>query len=281
MQNKASVSAKWLLENFECDDVCVFDCSWHLPAAGRDGAAEFRDAHIPGAHFFNIDTIVDPASPLPHTLPDPATFEKAAQALGINQNSHVVFYDISDLKSAARGWWMMRAMGHERVSVLDGGLRAWQAAGGTIEQSITTRETGDFKANFRPDLVRGKDDIVAIIENGGDQIIDARANARFRGDAPEPRAGVRSGHMPGALNLPYGSLYDADGRLKPTADLKAIFQAAGIDTGGPIVASCGSGVTACNLAHALFELGNSRAAVYDGSWSEWGRADDVPIETGS
>lgn len=281
MTAAASVSASWLLDNLKQPDVRVFDASWHLPAAGRNGAEEFQAGHVPGARFFDIDAIVDPASGLPHTLPDAATFEAHLQAHGVNTGEHLVFYDNSALRSAARGWWMMRSMGHDRVSVLDGGLNAWRMAGGAVRMGAADAvRPGDFAANFQPHLVRAKDDILDIIETGSSTIIDARSPGRFRAEEPEPRPDARGGHMPGAANVPYASLYGDDGHLKPDSELAAAFEAAGVDTDAPIVTSCGSGVTACNLAHALYRLGNSEVAVYDGSWSEWGRLEGAPIETG-
>lgn len=284
MRESALVSAEWLLENFNNSDVRILDASMDativFPDAWKSGPSEFAAAHIPGAQYFDIDATSDASSGLPHTVPSPEAFQGVMQALGINQNDHVVVYDNSLLRSAARAWWMLRVMGHSNVSVLDGGFAAWQAVGGPLEQSTGKPTAGDFVANFQSALFRSKTDMLENIQTRDAQVIDARGAPRFAGEVAEPRPGLKSGHIPNARNVPFSSLYEADGRLKPATDLAAAFEAAEVDTDAPINTSCGSGVTACNLALALYELGNQNVAVYDGSWVEWGSAADVPIATG-
>lgn len=284
MRESALVSAKWLLENYTRSNVKLLDASMDativFPDAWKSGPEEFVEAHIPGAQFFNIDATSDTSSGLPHTLPSPQGFESVMRSLGINQGDHVVVYDNSMLRSAARGWWMLRVMGHTHVSVLDGGFEAWKSAGGPIEAGARTPEAGNFVSNFCPALFRNKSDMLENITTPSAQIVDARGAPRFAGEVQEPRPGLASGHIPGAKNVPFSTLYEPNGMLKPTEDLSALFEAANVNAAAAINTSCGSGVTACNLALALFELGNTEVAVYDGSWVEWGSAGDVPIETG-
>ena len=275
------VTADWLLSNRE--NVRIFDASNHLPTANRRPNEEFESAHIPGAGRFDIDRIADPDSPLPHTVPSPEVFEGHMRALGLHSDDYVVLYDDSDVKSAARAWWMLRLFGHERVSILDGGLAAWKQAGGALESgAAVTRQAGSFTS--RPaigvgvvtmDQLRG-----SMAEGTAGQILDARAAARFAGEAPEPRKGLRAGHIPGSCNLPFSTLFDEDGRYRDTAVIRDLFDKAGIDVGAPVTTTCGSGVTACALAVGLALIGNDRTIVYDGSWTEWG-ASDAPIETGN
>lgn len=285
MNDGGLVNVNWLLENYQRPDVCILDASMDatvvFPDANPSGPAEFAAAHIPGAHYFDIDKTADPTSGLPHTLPQPDAFEKTARSLGINTSDHIVVYDNSMLRSAARAWWMFRTMGHTRVSVLDGGLAAWQQAGGPIESGMVTPAPGNFTSNFRADLFRSKADMMEILKNGGATIVDARGAPRFNGEVAEPRAGLASGHIPGAANVPFTSLYTTDGHLKTAVELEQAFESVGVAVSSTIATSCGSGVTACNLALALYSLGNTSVAVYDGSWVEWGSAGDVPIETAS
>ena len=256
----------------------VLDASWHLPAAGRDARAEFESAHIPGARFFDLDATSDPASPLPHMLPSPEAFAAAVSALGVGPASRVAIYDTNrGAMAACRLWWMFRVFGHDAVAVLDGGLAAWIDAGLPVESGASaSAPSGGFTARFRPRLVRSADAVAA----GGETPIDARSAARFAGAAPEPRPGLAGGHIPGARNLPFDRLFDAEsGRFLAPDDLRARFADAGIDLSAPLVASCGSGVTACVLVHALHQLGQGAVPVYDGSWAEWG-AGGRPVETG-
>ena len=274
------VTADWLLSN--CENVRIFDASNHLPTANRQPNEEFEDAHIPGAGRFDIDRIADPDSSLPHTVPSPEVFEGHMRALGLHDDNHVVLYDDSDVKSAARAWWMLRLFGHERVSILNGGLAAWKQAGGALESgAAATRQAGTFTS--RP--ANGADVVTMAQLRGGiadgtaGQILVARAAARFAGEAPEPRKGLRAGHIPGSYNLPFSTLFDEDGRYRDAAVIRVLFEKAGIDVGAPVTTTCGSGVTACALAVGLALIGNDRTIIYDGSWTEWG-ASDAPIETG-
>lgn len=284
MSESALVSAEWLLKNLNRPDMKILDASMDatviFPDAWKSGPKEFQEAHIPGAQYFDIDATSDTSSGLPHTLPSPEAFQSVMQSLGLNADDHIIVYDNSLLRSAARGWWMLRVMGHSKVSVLDGGLDAWKKAGGALESGTTKPATGNFVASFRADLFRNKSDMLANIQSQKSQVVDARGTPRFAGEVQEPRPGLASGHIPNARNVPFSSLYEGDGTLKPVAQLATIFEAAEVDTKAPINTSCGSGVTACNLALALYELGNKDVAVYDGSWVEWGSAGDVPIETG-
>ena len=275
------VSADWLKTNLH--QVVVFDASSHLPTAGRNPREEFLAAHIPGAQRFDIDRIADPDSQLPHMAPSPDDFAIHMRALGLTNDDHVVMYDDSDVKSAARGWWMMRLFGHATVSILDGGLAAWKSAGGTLESGPSDdRQAGNFTA--RPAAGVGVVDMAALlagIESGtAGQILDARAAARFAGAAPEPRKGLRAGHIPGSRNLPFTDLLNEDGTYRDAHSMRDLFAATGITPDSPVVTSCGSGVTACVLAVGLHLLGNEAVSVYDGSWTEWG-ASDAPIETGA
>lgn len=284
MTESGLVSASWLLDNYKRDNIRILDASMDatviFPDTWQSGPAEFEQAHIPGAHYFDIDKTSDTSSGLPHTLPQPEAFQATMRSLGINGRDHVIVYDNSLLRSAARGWWMLRVMGHTRVSVLDGGLEAWKQAGGPVEAGTPDIIEGDFEARFQPELFRSKSDMLDIVLRGGPLIVDARGAPRFNGDVKEPRPGLASGHIPGAVNVPFSSLYTADGLLRPRAELKSVFAQSKVDAGQALVTSCGSGVTACNLALALHELGNNEVAVYDGSWVEWGSSNDVPIETG-
>ena len=275
------VSADWLASNL--GSVRVFDASSHLPTVKRDAGAEFLAAHIPGALRFDIDAIADKTHPMPHMVPTPGFFAESLQALGVNQNDHVVVYDDSDVKTAARAWWMMRLFGHARVSILDGGLAAWKAAGGALERGEPSDvPRGNFTAGAAVGVgVVDIDRLAAAVAGGtAGQIADARAAARYAGDAPEPRPGLRAGHIPGSCNLPFTRLLNEDGTMRDAAAIRTVFAEAGIDPDAPVTASCGSGVTACVLAAGLALAGNRQVTVYDGSWTEWGSSEE-PIETGS
>lgn len=273
------VSPEWLIQHLDHSSIVVIDASWHMPDTGRKGADDFAVRHIPGAQFFDTDAISDTSSPYPHMLPAPADFAAAIGALGIGNDSLVIVYDDSAVRSAARLWWSLRAMGHDAVAVLSGGLAGWIAAGGTVTDMPSQITPRTFVPDFQPDLVRSRTDVLAAI--GNTQILDARAAARFEGSAPEPRPGLRSGHIPGARNLPFGQLFNSDGHLKPAEQLEAAYGAAGIDTSAPVITSCGSGITASVLALGLATLGRHDTAVYDGSWTEWGSDPDLPLETGA
>jgi thiosulfate/3-mercaptopyruvate sulfurtransferase len=276
------VSTQWLADNLGRPGVVVLDATYHLPTVKRDARAEYAGEHIPGALFFDIDTIADPDSSLPHMLPTPESFARTVEALGIGSDDHVVAYDSYGLMSAARPWWMFRVFGHDRVSVLDGGLAKWKREGRPVTGAKSVPAPAKrFQPRPRPDLVRSKDHLLGNLKDRSEQILDARAAGRFQGTAPEPRAGLRSGHIPGSINLPYNRLVDADAQTVLARDaLREQFTKAGVDLGRPIVTSCGSGVTACVLALGLELAGAKHVAVYDGSWSEWGLPGNTPVETG-
>ena len=275
------VSTAWLAERLGDPDVRVVDGSWWMPAEARSGHAEFLEAHIPGAVFFDIDRIADHETDLPHMLPSPDAFAQAAGRLGLSRYATVVAYDTFGVRAAARVWWTLRVMGFEKVFVLDGGLRAWRAKGRAVESGEAFPQPTAVSHAFEPALLRNVDDIRALLTSKAAQIVDARSGPRFRGEVAEPRAGLRSGHMPGARNLPFDSLLQADGRMKPAAELAQLFRSAGVDLDQPVVTSCGSGITASVLALALARLGRDQAAVYDGSWTEWGGLPDTPVATGA
>lgn len=277
---EALVSTAWLAEHLHAPDVRIVDGSWYLPAMKRDPRAEFLAEHIPGAVYFDIDTISDKSSPLPHMLPSPEQFSAQVRKLGLGDGNKIVVYDGLGLFSAARVWWMFRVFGHEDVAVLDGGLRKWKAEGRVLETSAPIARERHFTARLNSLLVRDVDDVRRNVATRREQVIDARSPGRFAGREPEPRQGLRSGHIPGSKNLPFGEIVDpASGTLLPADALAARFAAAGIDPAKPIVASCGSGVSACTLALGLHLIGAHQVAVYDGSWTEWGGRPDTPIET--
>jgi thiosulfate/3-mercaptopyruvate sulfurtransferase len=277
------VDSGWLAERLGDSRVRVIDASFHLAAANRDPVTEFLDQHIPGARFFDVDHISDPDGNLPHMLSSPERFAECVGALGIGNHDHVIAYDANGGGMAAmRAWWMFRVFGHEKVSVLNGGLIKWLAEDRNCESGPADAQAAPYAAaSLNAGLVRSIEQVRANIKNGGDQIVDVRAKGRFNGTEPEPRPGMRSGHIPGSLNLPFGGLLDGERNMvmRPAGELEAIIDAAGIDRARPIAASCGSGVTACVLAFALYLIGTEDAAVYDGSWTEWGGRPDTPIET--
>ena len=274
------VTTNWLAERLGRAGLVAFDTTKYLPNEPKDGLTEFRAAHVPGARFFDIDAIADPDTTLPHMVPSAGRFGQMLSALGVSNDSTVVFYDQKGLASAARGWWMMGLFGHDRAAVLDGGLPMWRAEGRAVE----TGDPGPAPAaSFRPDLratrLRGVGDLLANVASAGELVLDARAAGRFTGAVPEPRAGMRSGHIPGSANLPYTDLLAADQTLLSPAALRAKLTAAGVDGARPVVTSCGSGVTACILTLAMTVAGLPAGAVYDGSWTEWGGRPDTPVET--
>ena len=270
------VSAEWLRDAFERPDVVVLDASWHMPATRRDGASEFELGHIPGAAFFSIDGIADPDSTLPHMVPTAEAFAAAVGALGVGAGDHVVCYATEGIGTAPRAWWMFRLFGHERVSVLDGGLPAWTASGGTLVKGPARPRPRAFQATFNPARIRDLAAVRANLEAATELVVDARSAGRFAGTEAEPRPGLRGGHIPGSVNLPYQTLLDGP-RMLPPEELRARLEAAGLAGDRPPVFTCGSGVSACTLALGLTLTGRDDWAVYDGSWSEWGGREDVPV----
>ncbi|MEO6339732.1 MAG: 3-mercaptopyruvate sulfurtransferase [Caulobacteraceae bacterium] len=275
------ISTAELAARFGEPGLRILDASWFLPGVPRDPKAEFLERHIPGAAFFDLEQISDHASHLPHMLPTPEAFAEAAGALGVGDGDAVVTYASDGLVPAARAWWMFRAMGFDKVRVLNGGLPQWLSEERPVQSGPTTPSPARFTARLRPDLVRSFDAVGDTLATGSAQVIDVRAAGRFRGDAPEPRPGLRAGHMPGATNLPHSALLSPDGAMLDASDLAAQFAAASIDADKPVIASCGSGVSACVAALALARLGQWDAAVYDGSWVDWGSRPDAPVVTGS
>jgi thiosulfate/3-mercaptopyruvate sulfurtransferase len=274
----ALVSTDWLAAHLRDADLRVLDGSWHMPQAKRDPRAEFVNAHVPGAVFFDIDGIADHSTPLPHMLPTADAFGDAVGGLGVASGDRVVVYDTRGVVSAARVWWTFRAFGHDAVAVLDGGLPKWNAEGRALESGEAKPVRRVFRAAPQPALVR---DLAAMRDNlttPREQVLDARSAGRFAATEPEPRAGLRGGHIPGSLNLPSDTLVRADGTLLSPADLRKRFEAAGIQFDRPVTTTCGSGITASVLAFALHLLGHPRVAVYDGSWTEWGGRTDTPVE---
>jgi thiosulfate/3-mercaptopyruvate sulfurtransferase len=278
----ALVSTDWLANHLDAPDVRVVDGSFTLPGVRPTAAELYAERHIPGAVFFDIDDIADAESPLPHMLPSAEKFAQRMRRLGLGDGHRIVVYDSAGLSSAGRPWWMLRVFGHRDVAILDGGLPKWLAEGRPVTDELPMPRERHFTARLNTLLVRGKAQLLDNLESGREQVLDARARARFAGTATEPREGLRSGHIPGSLNLPYDELTDRETHtVLPAEELARRFAAAGLERGRPVVTSCGSGVTACALAFGLHLLGWSDAAVYDGSWSEWGLPGDTPVETGA
>lgn len=274
-----TVDAGWLEERLGEPGISIVDASWYLPAQKRDAKAEYGAAHIPGAVFLDQDAISDPDSKLPHTLATPQYFAQFVGGLGISADDTIVVYDGPGFFSAPRAWWMFRVMGMFQVYVLDGGFDRWKAAGRPVTAEPTKVAPCVFHADFDASRVASLADMRHVVDDGAVQIADARSPGRFAGSEPEPRAGVRSGHMPGARNMPASALSE-NGELLPKSRLKAVIEEAGIDLSGPIVTSCGSGITAAAITLALETLGHTDNRLYDGSWTEWGGRTDTPVETG-
>jgi len=276
------VSSEWLAEALGAPDLMVFDATKYLPNEPFDGLTKYREAHIPGARFFDIDVVADPDTNLPHMAPTAGRFARLMGEMGVSNATRVIFYDQKGLQSSARGWWLMKLFGHEKTAVLDGGLPKWLAEGRATESSdAKSAAPTSYTPDFRADLVKGIGDVKRIIADGSALILDARAKGRFDGTAPEPRPGLPSGHMPGAKSVPFNELLNADFTMKDAAALRARFAAAGADGATPIVTSCGTGVTACILALGLKQAGLGDAAIYDGSWTEWAARPETQKEKSS
>jgi thiosulfate/3-mercaptopyruvate sulfurtransferase len=277
---KTLVSTKWLAAHLKDPDLRILDASWYMPADGRDPRAEYDAAHIPGARFFDIDDISDQRSDLPHMVPPVEKFMSRMRAMGIGDGHQVVVYDGAGLMSAARVWWHFRLMGQPNIAVLDGGLPKWQVEGHDIEDMPPIVRDRHMTVRVQNHMVRDVTQVSSASKLGDHEIIDARSGARFRGEAPEPREGLRGGHIPGARSVPFVDLLNPDKTLKDPDALRAVFVAAGVDLSKPAITTCGSGVTAAILSLAMERIGKSDHALYDGSWSEWGAFPTLPIATG-
>ena len=277
---KTLVSTDWLAKHINDPDLRILDASWYLPAMGRDAKAEYEAGHIPGARFFDIDDVSDQRSTLPHMVPPIEKFMSRLRAMGVGDGHQVVVYDGAGVFSAARVWWLFRLMGQDNIAVLDGGLPKWQAEGREIEDLPPVIRDRHMTVRRQAHLVRDVTQVSSASKLRDHEIIDARAPGRFRGEEPEPREGMRAGHIPGAKNVHYAVLQNGDGTMKDPAGLKAAFEAAGVDLGMPAITSCGSGVTASILNLALEVIGKRDHSLYDGSWSEWGQFPTLPVATG-
>ena len=277
---KTLVSTNWLAAHLKDPDLRLLDASWYLPEAGRNAKDEYNEAHIPGARFFDIDEISDQRSDLPHMAPPIEKFMSRMRAMGVGDGHQIVIYDGAGLLSAARVWWLFKLMGFETVAVLDGGLPKWKAEGHELEDMPPMVRDRHMTVRFQNQLVRDVTQVSAASKLNDHVIVDARAASRFRGEAPEPREGLRAGHIPGSRSVPFTTLLNEDRTMKSPEECRAIFEAAGVDLSKPVITSCGSGVTAAILALALERLGHRQWSLYDGSWAEWGMFPTVPVATG-
>ncbi len=279
---EALVPTEWLAAHIGDPHVRVVDASFKLPGITPTAREDYDRGHIPGAVFFDIDDIAEPGTSLPHMIPSPELFARKMEGLGIGDDDRVIVCDSAGLSSAGRAWWMLRLFGHHNVALLDGGLPKWKAEGRPLETAVPNPPRRRFSARFDPALVRDKQALLDNLSTRREQVVDARAAGRFDGSAEETRPGLRRGHIPGSRNLPYDRVTDPQTRrLRDADELSCLFRDAGVALDRPIVTSCGSGVTACALAFALHLIGHPSAAVYDGSWSEWGLPGDTPVETGA
>jgi thiosulfate/3-mercaptopyruvate sulfurtransferase len=276
MPNSPFVSTEWLAAHLNDENISIIDASWYLPTMNRDGKKEFAEGHIPKAHHFDIDAIADRSTHLPHMLPSSNEFADIVGAMGISDTDHIIVYDGAGLFAAARVWWTFKVMGAKNVSILEGGAPKWKAEGRVWTNAATVRQTKKFNVSFDAANVADIATIKITLQSQSAQIVDARPADRFRGDAPEPRPGLKSGHIPGSFNVPFGEVVK-NGTLVDDKGLKAAFRNAGVDLSKPVITSCGSGVSAAILALALETLGSPAKALYDGSWAEWGGRDDCDV----
>lgn len=275
------VSTQWLADRLNDPKVKILDATFKLPGMVPLPIDDYRAAHIPGAVFFDVDAVSDHANPLPHMYPNEEQFGRDLGALGVSNDDTVVIYDAGGWMAAPRAWWMLLSFGHKDVRVLDGGLKKWTAENRAVEKGDATPKPATYKATFDAQRVRSMNQMIGNLESKAEQVIDARPAGRFDGSVPEPRAGLRGGHIPGSRNVPFATLFDANtGAMKSLDELRAAFSGAGVDLQKPIVTSCGSGVSAGVVTLALYRLGIANTALYDGSWSEWGMPDGPPVETG-
>jgi thiosulfate/3-mercaptopyruvate sulfurtransferase len=274
------VSTDWLEEQLGAPDLKVIDGTLFLPGEARDARAEYESEHIPGAVFLDLEEVSDTSNPIPHMVPPEAKFASRMASLGLGDGQRFVVYDNSPLHSAARAWWMLKSFGAHYVAILDGGLQKWKAEGRALESGRPQVRHGHFSPSFDAGAVVDKDSVAGLLGSGGHEIVDARGSGRFTGEEAEPRPGMASGHIPGSKNLPQGKLFNPDNSWKQGDDLNDAYASAGVDLAKPMVATCGSGITACVLLFGAHLLGKEDARLYDGSWSEWGADPATPKATG-
>lgn len=275
------VSTEWLANEMGASDLRIVDATKHLPEAGRDARAEYAEGHIPGAVFMNLDELIDEKAAVENTLPSAEKFSSRMQALGLGDGSRIVLYDDSAVKTSARAWFMLRMFGANNVAILDGGIAKWVAEGRPLASGVETLRQRHFTPWSDTAALRSKEQVLANVGSRAEQVVDARGAPRFTGASPETRPGLASGHIPGSLNVPYTSLFNADGTFKDKAGLIEAFTSAGVDLSRPVITSCGSGVTACVVAFGMHLIGKDDVALYDGSWTEWGADPTTPKAVGA